>query len=185
MPRPGPRPRERISPVSHRIFLWGDGTRSYFPTDAVHANQDAALEHWRQAGVRRLVWGECWRFKVPRAAECFDNISNTAQSILWSAWGYKPKTYCFPLPEILAALAGDVQAVADFRREDREGAQQIDDFLDLFLADLGIVESEARRVESEVRPVGTGGQVVCRPRPEIAGHGYYDGRPGVPGRVSG
>jgi hypothetical protein len=125
------------------------------------------------------VWGECWRFDVPKAAEIYDSLSCTANAILWSAWGYKPRAYVFPLPQILEALAADRQSIKDFRHGDREGAQQVDDYLEMFAADLDTVESEARRVEQAIRIVGKDGTTVFRERPEIAGSSHYGNSPAV------
>ena len=166
--------RDRIESISPRLFVIGDGTWDYFAgtkAHELHPNRESAEQHWRQC--RREAWAQTNRFRIPRAAEIYDNFSNTGWELLWRSWGWAKGT--FPLAHILAAVEGDRAAVAAFRANEPEAAAEIDDYLELYLQDLATIEAEAQRIA----PESESGQQFVR-RPEIIPYKFYghegDGR---------
>ncbi len=130
----------RVETVSPHVFLWGDGTVSYFQDDVVHATVEEAYAHWRTC--RREVWAEAGRWRIPKGAMAHDGLRNEGIELLTSYWDRAD----FPLEEILRALAADREAVAAFRRDDIRGAQDVDDYLEIFLRDIEVREDLAHRL---------------------------------------
>jgi hypothetical protein len=130
----------RVETVSPRVFLFGDGTRSYFAGDPVHGSVEEARDHWGRC--RREVWADAMRFSVPKGARAHDGLRNDAIEILRWSWSHSD----FPLDAILNELELDRESVAMFRAENPRGAREIGDFLETFLFDLDAVEAVARRL---------------------------------------
>jgi hypothetical protein len=112
-------------------------TASFFD-DPFFDSQDDAREAWPRC--RRAVWALTFRMRVPDAARIFDGVTLDSAAAIRSAFSHST----FPLADVLRTLARDRAALADFcRREPKAG---IDDYLDIFRADLNLIEQQAREM---------------------------------------
>lgn len=114
------------------------------------------------------MWGNTHRFRVPSAAELFDQITFTSVDTVRSGW-YQDD---FPLAAALEALAQDRQNVSTFLARDPEGASTIADYLTLLEADFQTVETTARSLEA------LSGPSYRKPYPQNLGSAMtYSGSP--------
>jgi hypothetical protein len=147
------RRRVNVEGLHPEWFLYGthDFTRSYLGNERHFASKEEARAAW--PACRRLVWARTHRMRVPTAAEVFDGLTRRGWDMAWSR-----TCYCaarLPMVDVLDALDEDRDAVAAFRRRDPEGAREIDDFLDLWLADLEAIERWTRTDEYGPGPLST------------------------------
>jgi hypothetical protein len=148
---------------------WGDAaanfTRDLFG-DPAFESVDAARVAW--PACRRAVWGNLHRFRVPSAAELFDGITFESCGVVRDGW----HADVFPLAEALAAVAEDREHLAAFRERDPQGAATIADYLEMFEADLEMVETTARALAALPGPS------FRRPYPQHLGSATtYSGSP--------
>lgn len=141
----------RVGAVDDSVFAYGDGSYSLYPFDPVFADYESARARWTE--VRRKVWSLSNRFRPPKASQYFDGITTSGFDLLWSRGTNHPRITdidLFAPAEILSAFESDRDAVAAFRRDERDGAATVDDFLDLYLKDISIGEIETNRIHLQI-----------------------------------
>jgi hypothetical protein len=85
---------------------------------------------------------------VPSAAELFDGITFESCGVVRDGWHQD----AFPLAAALRAVADDRAHLAAFRERDPQGAATIADYLEMFEADLEMVETTARALAALTGP---------------------------------
>ena len=140
MPRKLRRPKSRTVPVNPRVFKIGDGTWSFFSTDAVYPDRESAAHAWPR--YRREVWSSQRCTQPPGGALEWDGLTHDGFRALWANWNHVE----FPTAEVLDAIGRDRDWVAAFRERDSGGAQEIGNYLEIWIAYLDTLEEVTREL---------------------------------------
>ena len=102
------------------------------------ATEAEAQQAWAQ--VRRAVWAQCPRFRVPDTAITFDGVRMEALAFVFSTWHHWNTR--FDLDAALRLLEADRTAL--HRHRAMPEGRAVSDYLDQLAADLDAVERFAR-----------------------------------------
>jgi hypothetical protein len=135
------RPRHASLGDDAEVFLDTDGTYWLMFNEDYYENRILARAAWQRC--RRASWAHEWRDTMwpPVAAQVYDGVGATADEVRpWQRSDDPAGT----LDEFRAAVEADIASVTAFRLNDPDAADEVDDYLDVYLADLrgllGIVE---------------------------------------------
>ena len=129
---------------------WGDADSGFTSMQLGRTPTFATADEARRAwpAVRRAVWRETHRFRVPQAAQTFDGLTFDSVEQTRASWNHVH----FPLTTCLEALAGDRRNLDAFVTRDPAGAAAIADILTEVRADLDLVEAAARALAADAGP---------------------------------
>jgi hypothetical protein len=126
-----------VDPVRAFTFsVEGIGLEGWWPGTLMFDDEAQARRAWPQ--VRRDVWAQTRRFRVPGAAERFDSLTMQAVAFLHARWH---QAGLFDLVGALAALAADRHHLSAF--EATRAGRDIRQYLALVREDLTIIEALA------------------------------------------
>jgi hypothetical protein len=133
-----------VDPLS--VFHWSATGLDHPLGEAHYQTAAEARRAWERN--RRALWARAHRFQLPGPAKVYDRLTLEGRDfVLWS-WNHVPP---FDLPGCLEVIASDRANLEAFRQT--RGARSIADYLDLFAADIDMVEHTARDLATY--PAGT------------------------------
>lgn len=127
------KPRHTALGDDAAVFVCTDGTYELVFGDDYYPNRILAKAAWQQC--RRASWAHEWRDSMwpPKGAQVYDDIGASADDLRpWERSDDPART----LAEFRSAIEDDEASVTAFRLNDPDAADEVDDFLDIYLGDL-------------------------------------------------